>query len=70
MSAMTRVLSASISSHKSLLNPWRSRQVWELNLACGHQTWRYRRRFAQPPRRVRCQHCAAQRALPLAVKRT
>ena len=69
MSAMTRVLSASITSHKSLLNPWRSRQVWALNLECGHQEWRYWRRFAQPPRRVRCHQCAAQRALPLQVKR-
>jgi len=69
MSTMTRVLSASSASHKSLLNPWRTRQVWVLNLECGHQAWRYRRHTAQPPRQVRCQYCTAQQALPLAVKR-
>ena len=56
---MKAVVRVSRTSHKSLLNPWRTRQVWVLTLECGHQEFRSVSRFPTPPKRVKCHACEA-----------
>ena len=51
------VINAGRTSWKSLLNPWRSRQVWILDLECGHTEYRDVARFPTPPQRVECHTC-------------
>lgn len=55
-----RVASSSEDTHYSSKLPWKMRQVWLLDLECGHRTWRYKHRFPYvPPEKVKCEICSA-----------
>ena len=54
---MTAVVKVSRTSQKSLLNPWRTRQVWVLTLECGRREYRSVSRFPVAPSQVKCHTC-------------
>jgi len=56
---MQLVTVVGVNCHKSAFNPWRTRKVWDLRLACGHLEWRYMSKFPQPPKRAKCHICEA-----------
>lgn len=54
-----KVTSSSEDTHYSSKHPWKMRQVWLLDLECGHQEWRYKHRFPDKlPEKVKCRVCS------------